>query len=216
MADYWHYQLILKIFRGFQSFPIDFLRCLQFCRVIWVIFDRFLHFFGLFKSIQSQFFWFRDLLRLLFPDQPTMFLHFSAAERIIMRSRQLVDVRKDDGFAALHLASLNGHIQVSRFVILSVSCIPIWYICWIILISWPSCCSIKACVVSIHWTTGDKRRWFWQCRKATMRWWNCWLIPAPMSKLLMKTAILVSTLPVWSCIRCRAKPIALLHPTSTT
>ena len=32
-----------------------------------------------------------------------------------MRSRQLVDVRKDDGFAALHLASLNGHIQVSRF-----------------------------------------------------------------------------------------------------
>lgn len=36
----------------------------------------------------------------------------SAAERIIMRSRQLVDVRKDDGFAALHLASLNGHVQV--------------------------------------------------------------------------------------------------------
>lgn len=33
-----------------------------------------------------------------------------------MRSRQLVDVRKDDGFAALHLASLNGHIQVNRLM----------------------------------------------------------------------------------------------------
>ena len=38
---------------------------------------------------------------------------FSAAERILLRSRQLVDVRKDDGFAALHLASLNGHLQVT-------------------------------------------------------------------------------------------------------
>lgn len=39
----------------------------------------------------------------------------SAAERILMRSRQLVDVKKDDGFAALHLASLNGHVQVSSY-----------------------------------------------------------------------------------------------------
>ena len=38
--------------------------------------------------------------------------HVSAAERVLMRSRQLVDVKKDDGFAALHLASLNGHVQV--------------------------------------------------------------------------------------------------------
>lgn len=40
----------------------------------------------------------------------------SAAERVIMRSRQLVDVKKDDGFAALHLASLNGHVQVRLIV----------------------------------------------------------------------------------------------------
>lgn len=32
-----------------------------------------------------------------------------------MRSRQLVDVKKDDGFAALHLASLNGHVQVGSY-----------------------------------------------------------------------------------------------------
>ena len=41
-----------------------------------------------------------------------------AAERVLQRSRQLVDVRKDDGFAALHLASLNGHLQVSSIGLL--------------------------------------------------------------------------------------------------
>ena len=41
---------------------------------------------------------------------------FSAADRILMRSRQLVDVKKDDGFAALHLASLNGHVQVNSYL----------------------------------------------------------------------------------------------------
>jgi hypothetical protein len=40
---------------------------------------------------------------------------FSAVERILVRSRQLVDVKKDDGFSAIHLASLNGHFDVSFF-----------------------------------------------------------------------------------------------------
>jgi len=39
-------------------------------------------------------------------------LFLSAAERILVRSRQLVDVKKDDGFSAIHLASLNGHFDV--------------------------------------------------------------------------------------------------------
>lgn len=41
----------------------------------------------------------------------------SAAEKLVLRSRQFVDVRKDDGFAALHLAALNGHRQVAETLI---------------------------------------------------------------------------------------------------
>lgn len=44
-------------------------------------------------------------------------LSFSAAEKLVLRSRQLVDVRKEDGFAALHLAALNGHRQVAETLI---------------------------------------------------------------------------------------------------
>lgn len=41
----------------------------------------------------------------------------SAAEKLLLRSRQFVDVRKEDGFAALHLAALNGHRQVAETLI---------------------------------------------------------------------------------------------------
>ena len=34
-----------------------------------------------------------------------------------MRSRQLVDVKKEDGFAALHLAALNGHRDVAAILL---------------------------------------------------------------------------------------------------
>lgn len=37
-----------------------------------------------------------------------------ATEKLLLRSRQLVDVKKDDGFAALHLACLNGHRAVAE------------------------------------------------------------------------------------------------------
>lgn len=36
----------------------------------------------------------------------------SATDKLISRARQLVDVKKDDGFAALHLAAFNGHRAV--------------------------------------------------------------------------------------------------------
>lgn len=35
-----------------------------------------------------------------------------AVEKLVARSRQLVDLKKNDGFAALHLAALNGHFFV--------------------------------------------------------------------------------------------------------
>ncbi len=41
-------------------------------------------------------------------------VHYSAIERIIGKARQLVDVKKDDGFAALHLSALNGHFTVTK------------------------------------------------------------------------------------------------------
>lgn len=34
-------------------------------------------------------------------------------ERLVHRARQLVDIKKEDGFAALHLAALNGHYEVA-------------------------------------------------------------------------------------------------------
>ena len=33
------------------------------------------------------------------------------------KARQLVDVKKDDGFAALHLAALNGHLRTAETLI---------------------------------------------------------------------------------------------------
>lgn len=36
----------------------------------------------------------------------------SATERLVARARHLVDTKKEDGFAALHLAALNGHREV--------------------------------------------------------------------------------------------------------
>ena len=38
---------------------------------------------------------------------------FSATERILHKCRQIVDLKKDDGFSALHLAALNGHKDVA-------------------------------------------------------------------------------------------------------
>jgi E3 ubiquitin-protein ligase mind-bomb len=39
-------------------------------------------------------------------------------QRLVMRARHLVDVKKEDGFAALHLASLNGHREVAAILLL--------------------------------------------------------------------------------------------------
>ena len=44
-------------------------------------------------------------------------LFFSATEKLVLRARQFVDVKKDDGFASLHLAALNGHRQIAETLI---------------------------------------------------------------------------------------------------
>ena len=49
------------------------------------------------------------------------FFIYSATQKIILKTRQIVDIKKDDGFAALHLAALNGHKDVAEALINLVS-----------------------------------------------------------------------------------------------
>lgn len=44
-------------------------------------------------------------------------LRYSATERLVARARNLVDTKKEDGFAALHLAALNGHREVAAILL---------------------------------------------------------------------------------------------------
>jgi E3 ubiquitin-protein ligase mind-bomb len=43
----------------------------------------------------------------------------SATEKLILYSPQLTDTKKDDGFSAFHLASLNGHKEVVKCLLQS-------------------------------------------------------------------------------------------------
>lgn len=47
-----------------------------------------------------------------------------ATDKILARARQLVDVKKEDGFSALHLAALNNHRDVAEILIKEVSWRP--------------------------------------------------------------------------------------------
>ena len=42
---------------------------------------------------------------------------FRAASLIVSKAADLANIRKDDGFAALHLAALNGHYNVARALV---------------------------------------------------------------------------------------------------
>lgn len=45
----------------------------------------------------------------------------SATDQILKKARQVVNTRKEDGFTALQLASLNGHLDVVKSLISVVS-----------------------------------------------------------------------------------------------
>lgn len=53
---------------------------------------------------------------------------YSATEKILQKCRQIVDMKKDDGFAPLHLAALNGHRDVTNTLLVTVSSCLIYYI----------------------------------------------------------------------------------------
>ncbi|KOC64396.1 E3 ubiquitin-protein ligase MIB2 [Habropoda laboriosa] len=50
-------------------------------------------------------------------DTPLHYAAFGATEKLVARARHLVDVKKEDGFAALHLAALNGHKDVAAILL---------------------------------------------------------------------------------------------------
>lgn len=68
----------------------------------------------IFLLILDNFFYILDFLLIKKSVEIWFFFVPSATEKLVQRARQLVDVRKDDGFAALHLAALNGHCQVTE------------------------------------------------------------------------------------------------------
>lgn len=47
--------------------------------------------------------------------------YYSATEKILQKCRQIVDIKKDDGFSAIHLAALNGHRDVTFSLLTLVS-----------------------------------------------------------------------------------------------
>ena len=51
-----------------------------------------------------------------------------ATKQILQRARQLVDQKKDDGFAALHLAALNDHSDVAQSLVTLVSKLLVYII----------------------------------------------------------------------------------------
>lgn len=52
--------------------------------------------------------------------EPEAICFHRATEKILARARQLVDVKKEDGFSALHLASLNNHRDVAEILVKEV------------------------------------------------------------------------------------------------
>lgn len=48
-------------------------------------------------------------------------VYYSATEKILQKCRQIVDIKKDDGFSAIHLAALNGHRGVTFSLLTLVS-----------------------------------------------------------------------------------------------
>lgn len=63
-----------------------------------------------------------------------------ATEKILARARQLVDVKKEDGFSALHLAALNNHKDVAEILIKEAS----WpYVCIFTCLNRCFCCKTK-------------------------------------------------------------------------
>lgn len=119
-----------------------------------------------------------------------------ATEKILARARQLVDVKKEDGFSALHLASLNNHRDVAEILVKEVS----WRFSRV---EWtqnlfntfdktlqfcpPLLLLHRDAATSTSATTGTRRRCSWRWRRATPNWCSCWWPRAPTSTWRTRT-----------------------------
>jgi len=125
-----------------------------------------------------------------------------ATEKLLGRARQLVDVKKEDGFSALHLASLNNHRDVAEILVKEVSRRDGS-------VRWrtrdppppsPLTSSLssphRAAARSTSATTATRRRCSWRSRRATPTWCSCWWPRAPTSTWRTKTATRPCT---WPC-----------------
>lgn len=50
----------------------------------------------------------------------SLFYRFSAVEKLAQKFPGLIEIPKEDGFTALHLAAFNNHIEIARCLLLSV------------------------------------------------------------------------------------------------
>lgn len=128
-----------------------------------------------------------------------------ATEKILARARQLVDVKKEDGFSALHLAALNNHKDVAEILIKEAS----WpYVCIFTCLNRCFCCKTlkkmylfllfffyRGAVTSTSETTGTRRRFSWRWRRATQSWCSCWWTRAPTSTWRTRTVTRPCTWP---------------------
>lgn len=74
-----------------------------------------------------------------------------ATEKILARARQLVDVKKEDGFSALHLAALNNHKDVAEILVKEAS----WpYVCIFTCLNRCFCCKNKCICFCSSSSTG--------------------------------------------------------------
>lgn len=114
-----------------------------------------------------------------------------ATEKILARARQLVDVKKEDGFSALHLAALNNHRDVAEILIKEV----IWRLEQSAVVKMLPHFKIRSIskllfhrgvVTSTSETTGTRRHCSWRWHKATLIWCNCWWQRVPMSTWRMR------------------------------
>jgi len=73
---------------------------------------------------------YNSLSIILFP------VHFSIMEKFVEDYPNLINVAKDDGFTALHLAAINDNLDVVKLLAASVS-VPVFIVCACACVSLP-------------------------------------------------------------------------------
>lgn len=92
-----------------------------------------------------------------------------------------MDVKKEDGFSALHLAALNNHRDVAEILIKEVSKAAAVRLSPLHFFKTSKRFLRRDAATSTSGTTATRRRCSWQWRRATPTWCSCWWQRAPTS-----------------------------------